>query len=651
MRNPTPPQHAAVTPALELVRSSKVMNGATRRWCCRLVGWLVLVAGWWAEPAGAQPVWGPSGWAATFNWSIGTGPTVLLASTNTTVTCTVDVSMTGDPYNPPTGTVSCAPTILNSLGLAAGSTTVLTNVDYSPYWAQYVCVFTLGDYGDMTLQVDVGNNTSSRTVTAVKLDNITFSPDQTIAVSNSVTMTASVLPASFVGTFIWGSITNSTGAVVTVTLDYGGPIPASVTLAETGETLWTEVIVISPTLTAFPSNDPGFVGDETGFGVLVQNDEGLPHTVTWSGAVSGTDNPATYTPTGPGTSTATATVTVGPWTGSATGEQKVYRWSLLFGPDDAGNVTNSFALEGPDGACFLAEASFPDEYDFAQWIGAGTNVFTMHLSRYDIIEYDLDEDSGDETNLDDPLLLTPGELDPATPPPTPTPAAPRPPKIKITSNRILQGIGLIADLIAITQAVSQKSETVTKPIVDELITIPGSVMTTYNLDGGYWYNPDTGGLEAAPTTDFPVTVSAAGSTISRRKFDWSTWYHVGTVVSQVSANPVAVRLQRGNLLSPRSARPLLSALMVVNGTVEGDSFGPGTPAVALQQTSGLAMNSVNFRILAGSKIKVGCHAEIALPMDGSAIRHFDTGTTWVWGGGTQMVPPIWIELRPPLVEY
>ena len=230
------------------------------------MSWLFLVAGWWAEPAGAQPVGGPSGWGASFNWSIGTGSTVLMASTNTTVSCTVDVWM-NDPYNPPAGTVSCAPTILNILGVAAGSTTVLTNYDYSPSWAQYVCVFTVSDYGDMTLQVDVGNNSSSRTVTAVKLDAITFTPDQTIAVSNSVTLTASVLPASFVGTFIWGGITNSTGAVVTVTLDSGGHIPAWVTLEQTGETLWTEVVVISPILTVFALDEPGFVGDPTGFGV------------------------------------------------------------------------------------------------------------------------------------------------------------------------------------------------------------------------------------------------------------------------------------------------------------------------------------------------------------------------------------------------
>ena len=37
---------------------------------------------------------------ATFSWSLAADATVVRASTNTQVTCTVDISLTGDSYQP-----------------------------------------------------------------------------------------------------------------------------------------------------------------------------------------------------------------------------------------------------------------------------------------------------------------------------------------------------------------------------------------------------------------------------------------------------------------------------------------------------------------------------------------------------------------------
>ena len=586
--------------------------------------------------------------------------------------------MTGDPYNPPAGTVSCAPTIMNGLGVAAGSTTVLTNVDYSPYWAQYVCVFTVSDYGAMTMQVEVGNNSSSRTVTAVKLDNVTFSPNQTIAVSNSVTLTAHVLPASFAGTFIWGGITNSTGAVVTVTLDYGGHIPASLTLEETGETLWTEVVVISPTLTVYPSDDPGFAGDSTGFVVFVENNEGLPHTVTWSGAVTGTDDTATYTPSDSGTQAATATVTVGPWTGTATADQKINRWVLSMSVND-GDVVNTFQIEGPAG-CFLIRGSYTNEYDFEQWVGVGTTVVTKHLWEYEALDYvtdDSDDDDGSNGGGDGTEITFPPPLTPVTHAAVaasganPSPIPPPSPEFSIGAELKKKTIEKLIDVLTgkATKSESQstKTEEHTSSISSSTIGAPGAITSGPLRLRGVRYYDETQSSEEALTEPFNATVSAACTSLSKKRLPAigpvtpgfaadHIWYN-GTARSTVTVSPNLVHLTKTKVVdgasvtefSPSSVAPAVTATLELTEGIVGAAKRAveGDPTRFQGIRNAAAVNSVRFSILGGKFSSIIASGKGELYQDDL----FDSGGNW-WSrqnppGDSVGVPEVSASLTTP----
>ena len=77
---------------------------------------------------------------ATFSWSLALDATVVRASTNTQVTCTVDISLTGDPYQPLPAWVKPVPSIVG----AGGSTSISTNFDYSPNWV-WVTLYETGE--------------------------------------------------------------------------------------------------------------------------------------------------------------------------------------------------------------------------------------------------------------------------------------------------------------------------------------------------------------------------------------------------------------------------------------------------------------------------------------------------------------------------
>ena len=461
--------------------------------------------------------------AANFAWSVDAGA-VVQANTNTVITCTVDVYLTGDPYQPLPPAVGCVPSIVG----AGGSVTVITNVDYSPWWAQYVCVFTPSDPGYLTLKVDVGTIPANRAVTAVRLKEIVFSPDQVIAVSNAVTMTAVVEPAGFAATFAWDGAIQTNGPTATVTLNYGGHIPAWVILLETGEALGTEVVVISPTLTVFASDDPGAVNEATGIGVLVENDEGLPHSVTWSGVVTGTGDTVTYTPTTPGTKSATATVTVGPWTGSVDVSQDIYSFDVTAEGDSENNIIYTYSVDGPPGRSFTGIAGFLGEFfEFEIAIPVGTTVLTIPVPDYHTDEFqDItpDPDGGNTCFPSPPIPQAPGKIEGKI----------RIPKI---TKIITTGAGLVFKEIA-EAAIEYIVKQIGHDVTSLSVTVPPVTPIPNQRLKAYYYKVGEAAPYDAISDPFTATVRTSGSTLTA---DWvPRWQQLqirGQLKCEINATP------------------------------------------------------------------------------------------------------------------
>lgn len=568
-----------------------------------------------AQVGRAQTMAAPA-YKATFSWSLATNATVVRASTNTQVTCTVDISLTGDSYKPLPAWVMPVPSIIG----AGGSTSISTNYDYSPNWAQYVCVFTPSDPGNITLQVDAGSDSSSRAVTAVRLDAIVFSPGQVIAVSNAVTMTATVLPNTFAGTFVWTGPTNTTGTTATVTLDYGGHVPVWVTLVETGETMWTELVVLNPTLTVFAKDDPGFVGDLTGFDVLVENDEGLSHTVIWSGAVTGTNN--TYTPSSFGTKTATATVTVGPWTGSASADQNVYQLAVMLAEDNEGNVTHTYQVDGPGPVNFPATAAFTNEYDLQLCVDVGTTRVTMHLSQWERLDYGIDDSPIDSSSPGDsggtpsaPVAFAPESSSAESTTDAPQEAA----FAAINPATVKKVLELLAGAKAVKELAGGEKNVVLKIIVvPEAVTLPAAQnYAGIKFTGKVW---DPGILDRVDTltSGIDIRVVAGGALNGKKAWAIRNKYEgTARTIVEVSSGPIDVCLQFGALQSPRRVKPLLTAFIKANrDDFDSDSLKwDGEVEAAANQTDGKAENRAKFVMLGGRTADLECSGNVVIPRE------------------------------------